>query len=293
MELQDATLAFDAQLAADGRSLHTRKQYRRHAAALGRWLARTRRSTDLAKLDHRDLAAFVASPEARCRPDGADKKATSTNALRTSLRTLFAYLADSGLLPSNPARVLRRARCVPPPPQVLEPDDEARILAAIDADGSATARRDRALIVLLVGAGLRISPALHLRIEDVDLVRASARVASDKNDHAHEVILSPPVVAALREHLADRLEGPVFEGQDGEALTVRHAQRRFSSWLAKAGVTRHVTLHSCRHAFATRLLARCGNLRLVQQALGHRSIASTTTYAQVDVAEVRRALGAN
>lgn len=65
MELQDAIAAFDAQLAADGRSPHTRAQYARHAAALGRWLARTERSTDLVQLDHRALATFVASPEAR------------------------------------------------------------------------------------------------------------------------------------------------------------------------------------------------------------------------------------
>ncbi len=293
MQIQVAIAAFQAQLEADGRSEHTRKQYARHAASLERWLARTNRSTDLSRLDHRDVAEFVAAPEARDRPDGRRKKATSTNALRTSMRCMFAFLADSGLLPSNPARMLRRARCSPPPPRALHPEDEARILAAIKADGSDAARRDRALIVLLIGSGIRISPALQLRVEDLDLDRGSARIARDKNDREHEVVLAPHVVAELRALLGDRVSGPVFEGQDGRPLTVRHAQRRFTDWLQRAGVARHVTLHGLRHAFGSRLLARCGNLRLVQRAMGHRSITSTTVYTQVDAAEVRAALAAS
>ncbi|MFO1052234.1 MAG: tyrosine-type recombinase/integrase [Planctomycetota bacterium] len=291
MQIQEALAAFQAQLDADGRSPHTRKQYARHAAALGRWLARTDRSTDLAQLDHRALAEFVAAPEARDRPDGKRKKATSTNALRTSMRCLFAFLADSGLLPGNPARLLRRARCSPPPPRALQPDDEARIMAAIDADRGPAARRDRTLIVLLIGAGLRIAAALQLQVEDLDLDQGTARIARDKNDREHEVVLAPHVVTQLRALLGDRRTGPLFEGQEGRPLTVRHAQRRFTDWLRRAGVTRRVTLHGLRHAFGSRLLAHCGNLRLVQRAMGHRSITSTTIYTQVDVAEVRKALG--
>ncbi len=290
MQLREATATFQSQLEADGRSEHTRKQYSRHAAALGRWLERTERSTDLAQLDHRALAEFLAAPEARDRPDGKRKKAASANALRTSLRCLFAFLGDSGLLPSNPAKLLRRARCSPPPPRALEIDDEQRIFAAMDADGSAAARRDRTLLTLLIGAGLRISPALGLCIQDLDLDRGVARVARDKNDVSHEVVLAPHVVEALRQHVGDRAEGPVFVGQHGERLGVRSAQRRFGEWVRKAGVTRKVTLHACRHAFATRFLARTGDLRLTQTALAHKSISSTCVYAQVDLGAVRRAL---
>jgi hypothetical protein len=78
MQIQAALDAFLTQLQADGRSAHTRRQYARHAAALERWLARTNRPNDLSRLDHRDLAEFVAAPEASVRPDGARKKATST-----------------------------------------------------------------------------------------------------------------------------------------------------------------------------------------------------------------------
>jgi site-specific recombinase XerC len=173
----------------------------------------------------------------------------------------------------------------------LEPDDEARILAAMEADGSAIARRDRMLMLLLLGAGLRVGAALGLAVEDLDLDSGSCSIARDKNDHAHRVVLAPHLVDELRTFRGDRRSGPLFMGGEGRPLNVRQAQRRFAHWLQHAGVSRRVSLHSLRHAFGSRLLARCGNLRLVQKAMGHRSIASTTVYTQVDVEDVRRALG--
>ncbi len=236
MQLQDAAEAFDAQLAADGRSLHTRRQYRRHGAALGRWLARTRRSTDLAQLDHRDLAAFVASPEARCRPDGAEKQATSTNALRTSLRTLFSYLADAGLLPANPARLLRRARCSPPPPRALREDEERRLLKHLTAAQGDAARRDEMLVRLMLGAGLRIGAAVGIDLEDLDLAHAEVRIRRDKNDRSVTVLLSSELVAQIRGFIGSRRGGALFANADGSRITVRHAQRRFTQAVAAAGL---------------------------------------------------------
>jgi len=290
VHLQDATLAFDAQLAADGRSPHTRRQYARHAAALGRWLARTRRSTDLAQLDHRDLAAFVAAPEARCRPDGAEKRATSTNALRTSLRTLFAYLADAGLLPANPARLLRRARCSPPPPRALREDEERRLLDHLAAAQGDAARRDEMLVRLMLGAGLRIGATLGLDVEDLDLQRGEARVRRDKNDREEVVLLSPSLVEHLRGFLGERRSGPLFATAEGKRVGTRHVQRRFVDAVRAAGIERRLSPHACRHTFATRLLAATGNLQLVRRALRHRSISSTAIYAAVVDADVRAAL---
>jgi integrase/recombinase XerD len=292
MELQDAIAAFDAQLAADGRSPHTRAQYARHAAALGRWLARTERSTDLVQLDHRALAAFVASPEARCRPDGVAKKATSTNALRTSLRTLFGYLADAGLMPANPARLLKRARCSPPPPRALREDEERKLLDHLAAEPGDAARRDEALILLMLRAGLRIGAALGLDVQDLDLARAEAHVRKDKNDRAETVLLTPELVEHLRGFVGARRAGALFAGSDGERISIRHAQRRFAQAILAAGIERKLSPHACRHAFATRLLAKTGNLQLVRRAMRHRSISSTAIYAAVAEEDVRAALRA-
>ncbi len=290
MELQDAIAAFDAQLTADGRSEHTRKQYARHAAALGRWLARTKRSTNLAKLDHRALAAFVASPEARCRPDGVDKKATSTNALRTSLRTLFSYLADAGLLPANPARLIRRARCSPPPPRAMHADEQDRLLAVLDADTSAAGRRDRMLVRLLLLAGARIGSAVALDVSDVDLRTGEATLRTSKNDAPAILVLSPVLVRELRAFIGARREGPLFTTLSGSRVSVRHLQRRFAALLIAARIERQLSLHSLRHSFAMGLLARTRDIALVQRALTHKSIASTLTYARASTEDVRTAL---
>ena len=106
MLLTKALDAFLLQLRADGRSPHTIGQYRRHVGLLDSWLARARRRRTLASITHQTLARFLVSDAARKRPDGREKKATSTNALRTSLRAFFAYAHAAGLVRENPARLL-------------------------------------------------------------------------------------------------------------------------------------------------------------------------------------------
>src|SRR5262245_4349272 len=119
MKLLDALAKFILQLRADGRSEHTVRQYQRHVRTLGRWMAAEQLPDDVRGIDHEVLAHFLTSPEARARPDGFDKKATSTNALRSSLRCFFSYLAAAGFLSRNPAQLIRRARCGPPLPKGL------------------------------------------------------------------------------------------------------------------------------------------------------------------------------
>src|SRR5881397_2422170 len=96
MKIEDARSRYLTQLQADGRSPHTAGQYRRHITLLATWLAANGRGTTVEEIDHEALAQFLASPCARTRPDGVTKKATSTNALRTSLRTFFRYAHEAG-----------------------------------------------------------------------------------------------------------------------------------------------------------------------------------------------------
>jgi site-specific recombinase XerC len=110
MKLEDALSAFLVQLDADGRSAHTIGQYERHVRVLGAWLAANGFGDDLGVVTPGVLALFMTSPQARTRSDGRAKRLTSTNTLRTSLRCFFGYLAASGAIGSNPARLLRRAQ---------------------------------------------------------------------------------------------------------------------------------------------------------------------------------------
>jgi site-specific recombinase XerD len=96
MDLETALSKYIVQLQADGRSPHTIGQYCRHVGLLGTWLRSHGNAAAVEQIDHETLAAFLASPAARERPDGETKQATSTNALRTSLRTFFRYCHEAG-----------------------------------------------------------------------------------------------------------------------------------------------------------------------------------------------------
>ncbi len=290
MHLADAYAAYARQLAADGRSVHTRNQYRRHLQLFADWLATRGPVPALEDLGPAEVAAFLIGDAAQHRLDGAPKRATSMNALRSSLRTFCAYAHAAGWTSTNPARLLRRARTGTPPPRALGDDDRERLLVALsDAPGTA-ARRDEMLIRLLLGTGLRIGSAVGLDVGDVDLARAELAVRRTKGDRPETVYLSRDLVVRLRRFLADRLEGPLFTTATGARLTTRQAGRRFARRAGEGGLLRAVSPHTCRHTFATALLAKTGDVALVQAALRHRSIASTLVYARVDATKVQAAI---
>ena len=133
MLLEDALAQFVRQLRADGRSPHTVRQYRRHVRSLARWAADVGHDGHVGQVDHRDIARFMTAPGARLRPDGCDKRATSVNALRTSLRCFFGYLHEVGVIQVNPARRLRRAHSSPPPVRAMPDEDLQRLVAILEA----------------------------------------------------------------------------------------------------------------------------------------------------------------
>ncbi len=159
MQLQAALQGFLLQLSADGRSPHTIGQYRRHVTTLINWVARVGAGTDVADLAPDVLARFFANGAAKNSCRGGKKKAVSLNAMRTSIRCFCAHLHDAGLVAANPARLLRRARCAPPPPKALHADEQERLLEVLrDATGPEAAR-DRVLVELLLGTGIRVESA--------------------------------------------------------------------------------------------------------------------------------------
>ncbi len=292
VHISEALDTFVVQLRADGRVGSTIDQYRRHVGLLARWLAETGGPTEVERIQHQDLARFLSSPVVQCRHDGQPRKATSANGLRTSLRCFFAFVFDAGFTERNAGRLVRRAKCGTPPPRALPPGDCKRLLSALAKRQDPKGRRDHALVSLLVGAGLRIGSAVALRVEDLDLRQGIARLRCMKADRPAQAILAPGVVTVLRAYLGRRREGPVFESRPGKAIDVRQARRRLEQALEAAGAKQRCTPHGLRHAFAVALLAKTGNLRLVQRALGHSSVASTTVYAALDDQAVRRALSA-
>ncbi|MEO6594180.1 MAG: site-specific integrase, partial [Planctomycetota bacterium] len=168
MQLQDALGQFQVQLRADGRSEHTRNQYQRHVVALIGWLTTHGRPADLANITPTVVAEFFSGDAARLSARGGPKKATSANAQRTSLRCFLRWAHESGLTSTNAARLLRRARCAPPPPRALHEDEQRRLLSVLHAATGAEADRDCMLVELLLGTGIRIGSALALDVGDID-----------------------------------------------------------------------------------------------------------------------------
>ena len=289
MHISDALARFETQLEADGRSIHTRRQVRRHGLALALWGAGERLSGQVEHLTHEHLASFFTSSLANTRPDGTRKKATSMNAMRSSLRSLFRYLHEAGLLASNPTRLLKQAITTPPPPRALTEQEEERLLAVLDRANGVQEKRDAVLFRVLLGTGLRLSSALALDIEDVDLDEGVMTVWM-KRDRIEQVYVGSSVREELRVFIGDRKSGPLFASQSGRRISTRHAQRRFGALRERAGLPATVSPHSLRHTMATRLLERTQDITLVQAALGHCSIASTLIYARIDHRRLREAL---
>lgn len=292
MRLLDALDRFVVQLEADGRSEHTVGQYRRHVAQLARWLESVGEGGELEVLTHETLAQFLTSTDARTSRHGGAKKATSANAVRTSLRCFFGYCHAAGWTRENAARLVRLARCEGPPPRGLSDQDRRRLLDTLTVAQGQEARRDHLLIDLMLSAGLRLSAALALTDADVDLQRGEIVVQRAKGNRVERVILGQDIRDHLVGYLAERRPGWLFPTKLGGPMSRRHALRRLQHWMERAGCVGTASPHALRHDFAQRLYARTGDVLLVQRAMGHRSIMSTTVYARTDGDTVRAALDA-
>ena len=289
MRLHEALARFDTQLAADGRSAHTRGNYRRHVELLDRWLAAYGFDDELDLISPEVLAAFLTSDEARESAHGGAKSTITLNAVRTSMRVFFAWLHDAGLARTNAARLIRRAICTAPPPRALNDLEVRRLEDALITAHGPVARRDHLLVALLLSTGIRIGSAIALNVEDIDFDNATLHLREMKGDRSARVYLG----TAIRDHLVGYLAhkprtGPLLRGPQGERLSKRTAQRRVTMWLERAEVD--ATVHSLRHTFATRLLSKTSDVFLVQKAMHHRSVASTCVYLSVSDDRLRSAM---
>ena len=196
----------------------------------------------------------------------------------------FALEREPGLQ-ADPCAGLKPPRSARRLPSALSPD-EAVQLVCID-DGDALAVRDRALFELAYSSGLRVSELAGLDISALDLNAGEARVLG-KGSKERLVPVGGPAREALarwlerRAELAPRETDAVFLSRSGRRLTSRAIEQRLAAWAVKRGLSRHVHPHMLRHSFASHLLQSSGDLRAVQELLGHSSIASTQIYTHLD-----------
>jgi integrase/recombinase XerC len=284
MRFQEAIRRFDTQLRADGRSEHTCTAYvrdlRQLADSLG-WPPVERISVD-------KIAGHFAARSRVLAP-------TSLNRTKAATRAFFGFLVRCGVLKDDPSRLLRNGRATRRQPTYLNRSETQRLLRTIDSARDPLALRDQAFFTLLLSTGLRLGSAIALNLSEVDFRNRVIGVLGKGQTHQN-VFLPPRASAALAAYIrqsraSNHRDSPVFISGRGSRLTTRQAQFRLKLWLRRAGL-RSIGVHALRHTFATRLYEQTRDLRLVQQALGHRSVTSTEIYTHLDLRTLRVAIGA-
>ena len=209
----------------------------------------------------------------------------------SSWRGIYDWLARAGAVPANPCVGVRAPRAPKRLPQTLSPD-EAVALVSLD-DDSPLGRRDRALLELAYSSGLRVSELTGLDLGSIDAATGEARVLG-KGSKTRIVPVGGAALAAIAAWLPERIklaragESALFVGATGRRLAPREVQRRIKRWAAVAGLAVDVHPHMLRHSFASHVLQSSGDLRAVQEMLGHASIASTQVYTHLDFQHLAR-----
>jgi integrase/recombinase XerC len=270
-------------------SPHTLAAYRRDAAQLAEWLRRGR-IEDLADLDRRVLRRYVSYLTER----GYARRSIVRKV--SAVRSMLEWAVARGLLPANPARDLSTPKLDRPLPKALKAS-EAAALCALPPDDGPAGVRDRAMLELLYGSGLRVGELCALDLEDVDLREGAVRVLG-KGRKERRVPVSGPATWALRTYLsAARAEllavreivpepNALFINARGGRLSSRSVRAILARYLRAEGRAA-VGPHALRHSFATHLLDNGADLRAVQELLGHESLATTQIYTHVSTERLR------
>jgi integrase/recombinase XerC len=191
----------------------------------------------------------------------------------------------------NPAHDVRAPKAARRLPQTLDPDQMARLLEI--PPGNALTARDRAIMELLYSSGLRLSELVGLEIASLDLKDRTVRLLG-KGRKGRIVPVGRAAARALKAWLRERAdlarpgETALFVGRSGERLGARAVQARIAHWARRQGLGMHVHPHLFRHSFASHLLESSGELRGVQELLGHADISSTQIYTHLDFQHLAR-----
>jgi integrase/recombinase XerC len=210
----------------------------------------------------------------------------------SAVRSFYEYLMREGHAKSNPALEVRAPKSKKRLPATLDADQMARLLDFRADDSLST--RDKAMLELFYSSGLRLSELVGLSASALDLQDRTVRVLG-KGNKTRIVPVGRHAVAALKRWLADRAalirhkpgfaaahSGALFVGKSGRPLSARAVQLRVGTWARRQGLSLHVHPHMFRHSFATHLLESSGDLRGVQELLGHADISTTQVYTHLD-----------
>ncbi|MCK7551183.1 site-specific tyrosine recombinase XerD [Marinobacter goseongensis] len=271
----------DAIWLEDGLGEKTRMAYRSDLERLAAWLAEQPDQPLLTAVRRLDLLAWIS----RGLADGAK---TSTAARRLSgLRRFYRYLLREGVVREDPTLQIDSPRLPRRLPDSLSEEDVDALLAEPDLD-KPIELRDKAMLEILYGCGLRVSELTELRVDQVNLRQGVVRITG-KGGKERLVPLGEEAIDWLVQYmkqgrgelLKGRPSDALFPGNRPVAMTRQTFWHRIRHYALRAGIRKHLSPHTLRHAFATHLLNHGADLRVVQMLLGHSDLSTTQIYTHV------------
>jgi len=257
-------------------SAHTLDAYRRDLSALAQW-SQAQGVDDLLVLQADQLRAFVAAEHRR----GLSPKSLQRRV--SAYRSFYAWLLKHGRVAASPVAQLRAPKAPRKLPQVLDADEAVR-LVEVPTDAP-LGLRDRALLELFYSSGLRLSELCALHWRDLDAAAAVVTVLG-KGGKQRRVPVGSHALRALAEWKQESRPADasawVFPGRGGAQISARAVQVRIKQLALRQGLFKNVHPHMLRHSFASHILESSGDLRGVQELLGHADIATTQIYTHLD-----------
>lgn len=262
-----------------GLSRNTLSAYRQDLLALAGWLAG--QGSQLLAADRGDLQRYLAHRHA------TGTKARSAARGLSSLRRFYRHLLREGRLREDPTALIEAPKLGRPLPATLSEEEVERLLQAPDP-ATPLGLRDRAMLELLYATGLRVSELVELRAAQVSLAQGVVRVLG-KGSKERLVPLGEEALQWLQRYaeearpalVAGTGDERLFLSRRGEGMTRQAFWYRIRAHARAAGIQRHLSPHTLRHAFATHLLNHGADLRVVQMLLGHSDLSTTQIYTHV------------
>ncbi len=265
-------------------SPHTAQAYRRDLAALLGYCEQNELQ-EWAQLDSQHVRSFAAL----CHRQGLAPR--SIQRRLSAVRSFYKYLIRENLSSKNPAQDVSAPKAARRLPKTLDADQMTRLVEITGDDPQVT--RDRAMMELLYSSGLRLAELVSLQIPDVDIADHTVRVTG-KGNKTRIVPVGRHALAAItawlkqRSSLANTTETALFVGARGNRISPRTVQARIRRWATVQGIDARVSPHMFRHSFATHVLESSGDLRAVQELLGHANISTTQIYTHLDFQHLAR-----
>lgn len=249
-----------------------------------------RREPAIADIDHITIREWLAALHE------AKKKKTSIARKLAALRTFFQFLVREGIVESNPAKLVTTPRLEKKLPVHLSIEDAVRFIETPDLETD-LGKRDRAILELLYGTGVRVSELTKLDVSDVDFQGKLVRVLGKRRKERivpfgepalHAIVAYLPVRQSFLQNapLAERSSQALFLNYQGTRITTRSVGRMVDKYITLCAGIHNISPHSLRHTFATHLLDSGADLRDIQELLGHARLSTTQIYTHVSMEKI-------